>query len=58
MALPILYTVYDELKQPSYDVNLTLGTAFFFTWILTAIFLITGVLFRMKEQKEDDFYAL
>jgi hypothetical protein len=57
MSIPVLFTVYAEFKRPIFAPNLELGMAFFFTWFLTAIILIFGVLFRFRE-KEDDIYLL
>ena len=58
MAYPLLTTVYGELVRPSYSASAGLGMAFLFTWVLTAIIFVFSIVFRYKQQEEDEFYLL
>ncbi|WP_318506945.1 hypothetical protein [Bacillus sp. T3] len=58
MAYPVLSTVYGELARPWYSKSTELGVAFLFTWVMTAIIFVFSIVFRYKQQEEDEFYLL
>lgn len=58
MAYPVLSTVYEELVSPSLSGNEGLGMAFLFTWALTAVIFLFSLVFRYKNEEEDEFYLL
>jgi hypothetical protein len=55
-AFPIISTVYAELRHPSFSLNLDLGNAFLFTWILTGVVFIFAIIFRYKKDEDEYLY--
>ncbi|MBP1990279.1 hypothetical protein [Paenibacillus eucommiae] len=46
LALPVSYAVYDNDRNAYVDANIGLGIAFLFTWAVTVILLVYGIVRR------------
>ncbi|MGM0777884.1 MAG: hypothetical protein ACQEXE_16110 [Bacillota bacterium] len=55
-AVPLVYIVYTE-QSLNYASNFfAIGSAFMFVWVITAVLLLFGILFRFRSGQEDSFY--
>ncbi|RBP94396.1 hypothetical protein DFO70_10435 [Cytobacillus firmus] len=55
-AAPLVYIVYTELSRDYASNSFTLGSAFMIVWLVTAVILFIGILFRVRSSKEDPYY--
>lgn len=55
-AVPLVYIVYIELGRNYASNSITLGSAFMIVWLVTALILFVGILFRVRSGKEDPYY--
>lgn len=54
-AVPLVYIVYTEKSTDYANDSFKLGSAFMIVWMVTGVFLLIGILFRVSSGK-DDFY--
>ncbi|URT70619.1 hypothetical protein [Cytobacillus firmus] len=54
-AVPLVYIVYTEKGTDYASDSFKLGSAFMIVWLVTGVFLLIGILFRVQPGK-DDFY--
>lgn len=54
-AVPLGYIVYTEQSMNYASNSFTLGSAFMIVWLVTAVAMFIGILFRVQSGK-DDFY--
>ncbi|MCS0670424.1 hypothetical protein [Cytobacillus firmus] len=55
-AVPLVYIVHTEQSMEYASGSFTLGLAFMIVWLITAVILFIGILFRGRSGKEDSFY--
>ncbi|MBG9452116.1 hypothetical protein ABE67_22810 [Cytobacillus firmus] len=55
-AVPLVYIVYTEQSMGYASNFFTIGSAFMFVWVITAVLLLFGILFRVRSGQEDFFY--
>ncbi|WP_436373840.1 hypothetical protein [Cytobacillus sp. BC1816] len=55
-AVPLVYIVYTEQTMEYASSSFTLGLAFMIVWLITAVILFIGILFRARSGKEDPYY--
>ncbi|MDF2037719.1 hypothetical protein P2R12_12220 [Cytobacillus oceanisediminis] len=55
-AVPLVYVVYIEQSMDYASSSFTLGSAFMIIWLITAVILFLGILFRVRSGKEDPYY--
>lgn len=55
-AVPLVYIVYTEQSMDYASNFFTLGSAFMIVWVITAVLLLFGILFRVRSSQEDPFY--
>lgn len=55
-AVPLVYIVYTEQNMANASNFFAIGSAFMFVWVITAVLLLFGILFRFRSGQEDSFY--
>lgn len=55
-AVPLLYIVYTEQSMNYASNSFTLGSAFMIVWLVTAVAMFIGILFRARSGNEDPYY--
>jgi uncharacterized membrane protein len=55
-AVPLLYIVYTEKGTDYASDSFKLGSVFMIVWVVTGVFLLIGILFRVQSGKDDLYF--
>ncbi|WP_282173930.1 hypothetical protein [Cytobacillus firmus] len=55
-AVPLVYIVYTEKSTDYANDSFKLGSAFMIVWMVTGVFLLIGILFRVSAGKDDYYF--
>ncbi|MBY0159399.1 hypothetical protein M4D56_08130 [Cytobacillus oceanisediminis] len=55
-AVPLVYIVYTEQSMNYASNSFSLGSAFMIVWLITAVIMFIGILFRSRSGNEDPYY--